>query len=73
MADRRSSSYDGEVEEASVSIRGQKVDSKTAQQLSSSDQIAQDKRIENKAKKSLSEAAAAVAARVSQKGGESSK
>jgi hypothetical protein len=73
MADRRSSSYDGEVKEASVSIRGQKIDSKTAQQLSSSGQIAQDKRIENKAKESLSEAAAAVAARDSQKGGESSK
>ncbi|KAK2764343.1 hypothetical protein FQN54_009036 [Arachnomyces sp. PD_36] len=76
MADRRSGSYDGEVKEASVSIGGQKIDSKTAQQLSSSGQNAQDKRIENKANKSLDKAAALVAAdaeRKAGKKGESSK
>ncbi|OJD11147.1 hypothetical protein ACJ73_09602 [Blastomyces percursus] len=51
MADRRSGSYDGEVEEASVSIGGKQIDSKTARQLSSSAQAAKDKRAENKAAK----------------------
>lgn len=76
MADQRSSSYEGEEEEASVSIGGQKINSKTVQQLSSSGQNAQDRRIENKANKSLSEAAAAAAAtavRERQKGGGPSK
>ncbi|KAK2796771.1 hypothetical protein FQN50_009452 [Emmonsiellopsis sp. PD_5] len=61
MADRRSDSYDGEVREASVVICGKEIDSKTAQQLSSSGQIVQDKRIENKANISLNEAAMKLA------------
>ncbi|KKZ61480.1 hypothetical protein EMCG_00142 [[Emmonsia] crescens] len=53
MTGRSSGSYDGEVEEASVSIGGKQIDSETARQLSSSAQAAKDKRAENKAAKAL--------------------
>ncbi|ODH20305.1 hypothetical protein ACO22_05915, partial [Paracoccidioides brasiliensis] len=62
MGDRRSDSYDGEVKEADVVIGGKKIDSKTAQQLSSSGRRAQDTRIENKPNRSLNGAGAKVAA-----------
>ncbi|OJD17503.1 hypothetical protein AJ78_02424 [Emergomyces pasteurianus Ep9510] len=62
MGDRRSDSYDGEVREACVVIREKKIDSKTAEQLSSSGRRAQDTRIENKENKSLDEAGARAAA-----------
>ncbi|KAK2738973.1 hypothetical protein FQN55_009629 [Onygenales sp. PD_40] len=61
MGDRRSNSYDGEAQEASVVIHGKEIDSKAAQQLSSSGRAAQDSRIENKANISLNKAFEAAA------------
>ncbi|PGH26604.1 hypothetical protein AJ80_01733 [Polytolypa hystricis UAMH7299] len=62
MGSRRAGSYDGEVGEASVFIWGRKIDSKTAQQLSISGQMAQDKRFEIRASRALDHAAALAAA-----------
>ena len=58
MSDRRpdSDSYDGEVREASVAIHGKKIDSKTAQMLSSSGRAAKEHRMENKTDKLVREA-----------------
>ena len=55
MSDRDSGSYDGKEEHASVSIAGTKIDSKTAQQMSSSGAASRVKREENKLSKALNE------------------
>jgi hypothetical protein len=61
MGDRRSDSYDGEAKEASAVVHGKKIDSNTAQQLSSSGRAAQDSRIESKANIALDKAFEAAA------------
>lgn len=67
MADRHSGSYDGVVEEASVSVNGQKIDSKTAQQLSTSGKVAQNIRYDDRAIKALDAAGAKLAAEAAPK------
>lgn len=61
MTDQDSGSYGGQVEEASVVIARREVDSKTAQQLTSSGQKAQDKRLENRENTSFNKALASLA------------
>jgi hypothetical protein len=55
MSEKDSGSYDSKEEHVSVSIAGAKIDSKTAQQLSSSGAASRVKREENKLSKALNE------------------